>query len=279
MRISKIRRSHCISSLFIEHELSLGLSPVIFEYFQLPEPTMSTVGSHFTPPVSFGGAEPGLISGSGTWIAPRSPLMSQLMLQRSSEQQAKKATESPLLARLLDSESVVLRREDDSIVLCTPQDVKNPTAKTRYLDGRDIGHIAISYAREDKRLVTLLVEKLDQHFRDTGLHVWLDDYIAPGTVWAAEIEQRFKHAALVVVVMTESSGESKWVYEEIEFAKRNQVEILPISVDNHMFAQLAYLQYARMAPSMSDADWIRLLQAAEEILRKTRHELPPPMEA
>jgi hypothetical protein len=84
----------------------------------------------------------------------------------------------------------------------------------------------LSYAREDRDRVAPLVEAL----KGSGLSVFWDRDVAPGTTWRDVLNQELQHARLVVVVWSKESVQSRWVQEEAEDASTRGC-LVPVLID------------------------------------------------
>jgi len=70
-----------------------------------------------------------------------------------------------------------------------------------------VGHVFISYAREDRGKVATLASALEQR----GVSVWLDDRLPTGSEFDTAIEDALAEATKVVVVWSPASAASRWV--------------------------------------------------------------------
>jgi len=73
-----------------------------------------------------------------------------------------------------------------------------------------VGHVFISYAREDRGKVATLASALEQR----GVSVWLDDRLPTGSEFDTAIEDALAEATKVVVVWSPASAASRWVRAE-----------------------------------------------------------------
>jgi hypothetical protein len=87
------------------------------------------------------------------------------------------------------------------------------------------GRVFISYSRADEDYVSELVLFLEAQ----GLQPWIDrEQIGSGDRWARMIQDEIDKCAAMVVVMTPSSDDSKWVKNEIQRAIVKNKAILPL---------------------------------------------------
>lgn len=73
-----------------------------------------------------------------------------------------------------------------------------------------MGHVFISYAREDRANVSALAAALEQH----GVSVWMDARLTPGDHFDVAIEEALAAADKVLVAWSQSSFASRWVRAE-----------------------------------------------------------------
>ena len=90
-----------------------------------------------------------------------------------------------------------------------------------------MGHVFISYARQDRAFVG----RLAQEIRSRGIPVWEDSHIEHGQAWYRTIEQQLDQSSVLVLVMTEASRESTWVNNELLRAQRKGIPVRPLLVD------------------------------------------------
>jgi hypothetical protein len=103
----------------------------------------------------------------------------------------------------------------------------------------ELGNVFLSYSREDNTYV----KKLLDYLRTQGLSVWADDRIDYGDRWWKTIVTCIRNCVAVVVVMTPSSEESKWVEREILLADEEQKPIFPLLLKGKRFPLLIGVQY------------------------------------
>ena len=71
--------------------------------------------------------------------------------------------------------------------------------------------IFLSYSRKDIDIMYQVKQKLIQ----AGVTVWTDENLTPGTpAWAREIERNLHGCTAVVVMMSPTAKESRWVLRE-----------------------------------------------------------------
>lgn len=89
-----------------------------------------------------------------------------------------------------------------------------------------MGHVFVSYAREDRSFVSRLTRRMREH----GVPVWDDSHIEHGDAWYRTTERRLDESAAVVLVMTPASRESRWVTNELLRAQRKGIPVRPLLV-------------------------------------------------
>lgn len=88
-----------------------------------------------------------------------------------------------------------------------------------------MSHVFISYSRQDQDFVQLIEEDLLIHEHA----VWRDrSELKAGEEWLKAIDEALRQSYALVVVLSSSSIQSKWVDYEIEHALKNNIPIVPI---------------------------------------------------
>lgn len=87
--------------------------------------------------------------------------------------------------------------------------------------------IFISYARSDGQVYA---EDLANRLRGKGHQVLIDLVFSAGIDWEKEIKKNIKKSLLVVVLVTEESNASDWVFKEIKLTQRLHKRIVPIQL-------------------------------------------------
>jgi hypothetical protein len=77
-----------------------------------------------------------------------------------------------------------------------------------------LAEVFISYSRDDRKKVADLVERLQK----SGVSVWWDPELSPGSQWTTEVENRIKGASSVVIVWSRRSIASFFVKAEAMLA-------------------------------------------------------------
>jgi hypothetical protein len=88
------------------------------------------------------------------------------------------------------------------------------------------GTVFISYAREDRNRVELIVKYL----ADIGLDVWWDRDIEVGTSFRSAIQNSLDEAACVLVIWTTASVEKDFVHSEASIGQQKGI-LLPLLLD------------------------------------------------
>lgn len=87
--------------------------------------------------------------------------------------------------------------------------------------------IFISYAHKDASLVFNEIKK----FHDEGYPIWYDQGLTPGQEWDDEIAQALMDSKLLVVFISKNSMASKNVHDEIKMALSEDIDIIPIYLE------------------------------------------------
>jgi WD40 repeat protein len=98
-----------------------------------------------------------------------------------------------------------------------------------------VGYAFISYSHhDDDRAV---VERIVAQLRASGVEVWFDHSLTYGEQFPARLEKEIARSAVFVPVMSVNSDASKWVHVECDHANKYQREVMPISLDRHLFTR------------------------------------------
>ncbi|GIK67503.1 MAG: hypothetical protein BroJett018_52970 [Chloroflexota bacterium] len=144
-----------------------------------------------------------------------------------------------------------------------------------------MGHVFISYSRNDQVYARRLTDDLRQH----GFDVWIDDRIDYGDRWWQTIVAAIRACSAFVVVMSPDSEKSEWVEREILLAQRSQKPIFPLLLEGDELPLLITVQFAdvrdgEMPPEDFYERLARVLvpkDATGEIVTPRTHE-PTPMQ-
>jgi formylglycine-generating enzyme required for sulfatase activity len=126
--------------------------------------------------------------------------------------------------------------------------------------------VFLSYANEDEAHA----EALARAFEACGWSVWWDRKIQSGKVFHKEIQSAINEARCIVVIWSQASVESTWVYAEAEKG-RVRGNLLPVVVDEHAtppipFGQLQTTNLIGWAGGLSDPPFRELVRGMSEIL-------------
>lgn len=88
--------------------------------------------------------------------------------------------------------------------------------------------VFISYAHANKKEVLEVIDKLTA----SGLTIWYDAFIKPGSDWDESIENAIKSADTVLVFLSKAAIESKNVKQEYSFAIDQHKTIIPIFIES-----------------------------------------------
>ncbi|MEO1162173.1 MAG: SUMF1/EgtB/PvdO family nonheme iron enzyme [Chloroflexota bacterium] len=86
-------------------------------------------------------------------------------------------------------------------------------------------HVFISYSHEDR----LFMQRVQTDLQKAGLVVWTDEQLQPGTTdWQIAIEQAIRNTGCVMCIFSPDAAQSQWVREELNYARLNKIQILPL---------------------------------------------------
>jgi hypothetical protein len=89
-------------------------------------------------------------------------------------------------------------------------------------------HVFMSYSHED----SVIKSRIRATFRQSGLSIWSDADLIPGTsAWSIAIEEAIENAGCVIVLMSPAAKDSQWVNREIGYALAQQTPVIPVLVD------------------------------------------------
>ena len=86
----------------------------------------------------------------------------------------------------------------------------------------------VCYAHRDSETVYTDLTQLDQ----LGIKLWYDEGIPAGSTWRAEIASAIRGATKLVFFISEASLESTHCLREVDYALSNDIEIVPVYLDD-----------------------------------------------
>ena len=89
--------------------------------------------------------------------------------------------------------------------------------------------IFISYSHKDRETCSKIDALLE---KQEGFSVWYDKGLVPGEVYRRKIAEVIRNAGYFIILLSESSVNSDWVLDEVEYAKKLHKRILPIWIEN-----------------------------------------------
>ncbi len=117
-----------------------------------------------------------------------------------------------------------------------------------------MGHVFISYAREDRANARALADALSAQ----GVQVWWDRELGAGDEFAAKIEEALDTAAAVIVLWSDAARKSYWVRDEAAVG-RDRNRLIPLALDDRPpplgFRQIHTPQWNPSDPAPIDALW------------------------
>ena len=89
--------------------------------------------------------------------------------------------------------------------------------------------IFISYSHQDRDAVAWIDSVLEKR---EGFMVWYDKGLVPGEVYRKKIAKVIREAGYFIILLSNSSVNSDWVLDEVEYAKKLHKKILPIWIED-----------------------------------------------
>ncbi len=147
-------------------------------------------------------------------------------------------------------------------------------------------HIFLSYSREDTHSMMRIRNELESQ----GIRVWTDEGLIPGSdSWKRDIEDAIRNSLGIVVILSPSAKQSRWVERELGFASAQGKRVFPILVNGDTTNAIPIdLINSQWIDIRNEADFSAKLQnlvwalqakpgAAEESLQRPRTKpLPAP---
>lgn len=131
-----------------------------------------------------------------------------------------------------------------------------------------MGHVFISYGKDDHKTVKSLVDFLGSH----GFVAWTDRQgIAAGAAWRKQIVDAIAEADVLILLLSQTSIRSANVRKELDIAEEAQRSVIPVEVEtvhipNDLLYQLAGLQRVRL---YADDGYEQLLTALHRLVRSS----------
>jgi TolB-like protein len=136
-----------------------------------------------------------------------------------------------------------------------------------------MGHVFLSYAREDRARAEMLAGVLEQ----AGHDVWWDRHIDSGEEFADEIEAALAKADVVLVAWSKVSVKSRWVRDEAAVGG-DSGRLVPVSMDGTLppmgFRQFHTMDLAGWKGGKRDSRTAELLQSVERRLKPKSVDTP-----
>ena len=125
--------------------------------------------------------------------------------------------------------------------------------------------IFLSYTTADKTRIAPIARQLEA----LGYDVWWDVDIPPGKRWEQVILGTLEDSKAVVVVWTEASILSEWVYEEADYGKRKNI-LIPVILDDCQppmgFRMRQGARLVGWTEDTSTKEWQGILKSLESLL-------------
>jgi hypothetical protein len=110
------------------------------------------------------------------------------------------------------------------------QNILQPKKPSRVHD------VFLSYKREDGQLM----QSIRSILISSGISVWTDDNIEPGTVvWMSSIQTAIEQCGCVVVLLSPEAKASEWIQKELHYAVIHKKKIFPVLVRGDAVSSLS----------------------------------------
>jgi WD40 repeat protein len=120
------------------------------------------------------------------------------------------------------------------------------------------GYVFISYAHEDREYV----EKLVAFLHGEGIDTWHDAQLTPGRRFGEALQQKIAQCAAFLLVMTPASYASEFVHDELDCARENDRDLMPLLLEGKKFFGIGRVQYELLQDrAMPSAVCVRALKA------------------
>ncbi len=118
-------------------------------------------------------------------------------------------------------------------------------------------YVFISYSHEQLDYAT----RLANYLKSRGFNCWFDKTdIEPGEIWEQEIRDGVRDCAALIVLVTQESQSSKWVNNEVSYARQAGKKIFPLLLSGAEWVALSDIQYLDVRDGkMPDAAFLELL--------------------
>ena len=148
----------------------------------------------------------------------------------------KEVKQSGLMMLTFEVGSVTPKEVLEKVMASLPaaREIKDEVTKIVPYDGTK-PYIFASYSHKDKEKVFKILRLIIRH----GYRVWFDEGIDPGTEWAENIAAHLLGAGYMIAFFSENFYGSDNCNDELDFAKKNKLPILPI-----------YLEDAELVPAV-----------------------------
>lgn len=146
---------------------------------------------------------------------------------------------------------------DEAPISATLDAVSDPRVSSRT--------VFLSYANADRERVEVIVAALERE----GLDVWWDREIPRGQNFNHAIEAALNEAHCAVVVWSQASVASEWVFNEASEARKRRI-LVPVFIDAvEPPLEFRHLQAAQLTDwrgDASNAEWLGLLDAVKKLV-------------
>lgn len=134
---------------------------------------------------------------------------------------------SQLNKRIDDMESLINKMTSLIKLSADVKEQEEPEAYPGIYEG-DQSFVFISYAHKDRSEVYSIIGELQK----LGIRIWYDRGIRTGEEWPKEIGEHIVKSALIIVMLSENSINSKYVRREINLADSKSMKIISVVLDD-----------------------------------------------
>lgn len=97
---------------------------------------------------------------------------------------------------------------------------------SKIYDG-DEPYIFVSYSHKDKQYVESVIQLLQRQ----ACNIWYDPGITPGESWNDDIAKHLRKSQCVLVFISDNSINSEYVLDEIYYAKKGKIKMIPCYIE------------------------------------------------
>lgn len=138
-------------------------------------------------------------------------------------------------------------------------------------------YVFVSYSHVDEEIVYPLLEWL----HSTGVNIWYDEGVSPGSRWSDHIAQAIERASAVLFLVTEASTRSENCQDEVSYALDQKKKLAVLYLDGVELAgglrlRLSAIQGIRRNDLADEAFKRKVLDAISPHVGASRDAVPAP---